>query len=372
MTPVITKVSTPRELKVFVMCYTHLYKDSPYAPIPLHFDEIKTLDSNKNPAFQFCEAAYWIAKHPETGKTLGRIAAIVNHNEKDKSFGRFGFFDFVDDIEVSTLLFQTAVNWLKSKGKTNIHGPLGFMDMDRQGLLIEGFDEYGTMATPYNYAYYKEHYQKLGLSKSTGWVEYSLDLSNSLSPKITRLASFAKQRYGFTTAKGKPKKELMQYVNDIFALVNESYKDFYGYSPVSPAQIKYYGDNYIGFVKKELISLVFSPEEKLIGVGVTMPSFTKALQKAKGSLLPLGWYHMLKAMKKNNTLDLYLVAVDPLYRNKGVNAILIDEIFEGAKALGVQFAETNIELEENHQVQSMWKYFSTRLHKRRNCYSRAI
>lgn len=372
MKPIIERITTKQALKTFVKFYTQLYRDTPQAPLPLHFDEVKTLDEKQNPAFAFCEAAYWIARDPQTNKVVGRIAAILNDKEPEQSAGRFGFFDFIDDYEVSAALMQTAEAWLKEKGKQKVHGPLGFMDMDRQGLLIEGFDEYGTMATPYNFEYYKKHLEQMGFAKSVGWVEYSLDLSNDLPPKIGKLAAFAKQRYNFTTAKGRPKKELMKYVPEIFGLVNRTYEDFYGYSQASPEQIKYYGDNYIGFVRKELVCLVFSPENELIGFGVTMPSFTKALQKAKGRLLPFGWWHMLRAMLKNDTLDLYLVAVNPAYRNKGVNAIIIDEIYEGAKAMGVKYAETNIELEENHQVQSMWKYFDTRLHKRRNCYAKKI
>lgn len=363
-------VKTKDELKQFIWFQIKLYKDSKFAAIPLAFDEFKTLDAQSNPAFEFCESAYWVVR--KAGKIVGRIAAIINNQESDKSLGRIGFFDFIDDAEVVDALMDTATQWLKSKGKTKVHGPLGFTDLDRQGLLIEGFDQPGTMATQYNYPYYEKHFIRLGFEKSVDWVEYRLNVGDQLPPKITRLTERIKNNYRVKPIRARNKKELLPYIPGVFSLINETYKDLYGYTALSQKQIDFYAKNYFGFVQHELISLIGDEHGNLIGVGICMPSFTKALQKAKGSLFPFGWFHMLRALKQNDTLDLYLVAIDPKWQNKGINAIMIEEIYKSAKDFGIKYAETNIELEDNTKVQGMWKYLDKQQHKRRRCFIKAL
>ncbi len=369
----VKKVGNKKDLGTFIRFYNKLYSVNPHVAFPLEFDERSTLTKEKNPAHNICESSYWLAYR--NNKVVGRIAAIVNTTEQEKSgesIGRFGFFDFVDDHEVSETLMLTALDWLKKKGIETVHGPFGFTDLDRQGMLIDGFDREGTMATNYNHEYYIDHIEKLGFKKSVDWIEYSFEIEKAVPEKIQKISRFTQKRYGVKPLRAKSKGELKKYIPDMFNLINDSYKDIYGYTNLTKEQIEYYGKNYIGFVKKELVSLILDKEDKLVGIGITMPSFTKALQKAKGRLLPFGWYHMLKALNKNDTLDMYLVAVDSKYLDKGVAAVMIDEIYRSAINFGIKRVETNIELEDNHRVQSMWKYFDTEQHKRRRCYIKNI
>ncbi|WP_419214109.1 GTP cyclohydrolase [Maribacter sp. X9] len=366
-------VGGKKDLRAFIHFYNKLYGSNPQVAFPLEFDELSTLTKGKNPAHDICESSYWLAYR--NNKVVGRIAAIINPIEQEKStesIGRFGFFDFENDHEVSKVLMHTALNWLKRKGVKTVHGPLGFTDLDRQGMLIYGFDREGTMATNYNHEYYIDHIEKLGFKKSVDWIEYRFEIESDVPEKIQKISRFAQKRYGVKPLKAKSKKELKRYVPDMFNLINDSYKDIYGYTNLTKEQIDYYGKNYIGFVKKELVSLVLDKENKLVGIGITMPSFTKALQKARGRLLPFGWYHMLRSLNKNDTMDMYLIAVDTNYFDKGVAAVIIDEIYRSAIDFGIKKVETNIELEDNHRVQSMWKYFNAEQHKRRRCYIKNI
>lgn len=366
----IKQIVTKKDLKAFIQFNINLYKSNPHCAIPMKFDEFKTLNQTSNPAFDFCEAAYWMAYKDNT--PVGRIAAIVNTKEPNKQFGRIGFIDFIDDYKVSEILFKTAESWLKAKNKSSVHGPLGFTDLDRQGLLIKGFDQDGTMATIYNYPYYEQHFEKYGYSKSIDWVEYRLDISKPFPAKLERLTEFVKNHYGVKPIKLKRKKDLQPYIQKVFTLINEAYADLYGYTILSDKQITYYAKNYLGFVNLDLISLIGNKEGELIGVGICMPSFTQALQKSKGSLFPLGWLHMLKALKKNDTLDLYLIAIDKNWQNKGVNALMMENVYKNAQQFGIKHVETNIELEDNTKVQSMWKYFDKKQHKRRRCFKKSI
>ncbi len=373
MSITIKHVETKKDLKSFIRFYNSLYNNNPFFAPPLEFDEVSTLSKGKNPAHEICDSKYWLAY--KDNKVVGRIAAIINNTElknSDKKIARFGFFDFIDDLEVSKTLMDTAIDWLKEKSIEAVHGPFGFTDLDRQGMLVDGFDEKSTMATIYNHKYYNNHIEKLGFEKSTDWIEYVFKFEEEPPAKIQKISQFAQKRYQVRPLKAKSKKELKKYIPDMFNLINDSYQDLYGYTNLTKEQVEYYGKNYIGFVKKELVSLILDKNDKLIGIGITMPSFTDALQKAKGSLLPFGWYHMLRAMKVNDTLDLYLVAVDKEYQDKGIAVVMIDELYKSAVKLGFKEVETNIELEDNHKVQSMWKFFNPRQHKRRRCYIKSI
>lgn len=367
---IVESVRTKADLKRFIRFQINLYKHNPYSAIPLMFDELKTLDIKSNPAFDFCDAAYWMVI--QNGKVVGRIAAIINDREPRKEFGRIGFMDFIDDADVVDLLITTALDWLKQRGKTNVHGPMGFTDLDRQGLLLEGFDQAGTMATQYNYDYYEKHFDRLGFKKGTDWVEYRIDGTKPFPNQIIRIASFVQEKYGVRAIKIDNKKALRPYVKEVFTLINKSYKELYGYTGLSDRQIQFFADNYFGFLRFELISLVQDAEGKLIGVSITMPSFTKALQKAKGNLLPFGWFHLLQSLRTNDTLDFCLIAVDAKWQNKGVTALMMQEINKGAKKIGIKYAETNIMLEDNSKVLTMWKWFDKKQHKRRRCYTKSI
>ncbi len=228
------------------------------------------------------------------------------------------------------------------------------------------------MATQYNFPYYEKHFYRLGFEKSVDWVEYRLNVGEQLPPKLARLTEIIRNNYRVKVIKVKNKKQLLPYIPRVFSLINETYKDLYGYTVLSQNQIDFYAKNYFGFVQHELISLVGDEDGNLIAVGICMPSFTKALQRAKGRLFPFGWYHMLRALKKNDILDLYLVAIDPKWQNKGINAIMIEEVYRSAKAFGIKHAETNIELENNTKVQGMWKYMDKQQHKRRRCFIKTL
>ncbi len=369
----IKKIQSKKDLKTFVRFYNKLYTNNPYIAFPLEFDELSTLTKGKNPAHDICESCYWLAY--EDNRVIGRIAAIINTTEiknAKKKIGRFGFFDFVDDFDVSGTLMRTAINWLKTRDIEAVHGPFGFTDLDRQGMLIQGFDRASTMATIYNYEYYISHLEKLNFKKSTDWVEFLFDIKNEVPARIQKISKLVQNRYKLRPVKVKNKRELKKYIPEMFDLINDAYKDLYGYTSLTKEQIMYYGKNYIGFVKKELISLIVNENGKLVGIGITMPSFTRALQKANGKLFPLGWYHMLKALNTNTTLDLYMVAVAPEYLNKGVDVVMVDKMYRAARDFGIKQVETNIELEDNNKVQSMWKHFDAERHKRRRCYIKNI
>ena len=369
----VRKVTTKTELRKFVHFYTKLYKNSEYSPIPLHFDELETLSEEKNPAFENCKAQYWMAY--KSGSPVGRIAAIVKNNElstTNKPIGRFGWFDFIDDKEVSKILMNTAVAWIKEHNVEMVHGPFGFADMDRQGMLIEGFDKKGTFAALYNYSYYVEHLDTLGFNKSIDWVEYEITVDNLLIERVEKIANYAANKYDVRLVKLTRRKQLRKYVPAAFNLLNKEYAHLYGYTKLSDEQINHYVNMFINLVNIDFVSFVVDKNDVLIGFGVAMPSFTEASIKAKGKLLPFGWIHFLWAMKKNHTLDLYLVAVDKEYQKKGINALLITHTAKKAKEFGILRAETNIELETNNSVQSMWHFFDRNQHKRRRCYIREI
>ena len=370
---VIKEVKSNSGLNKFIRFYTKLYKDNDQVAFPLHMDELKTLRHDKNPAHQFCKCKYWMAYRGD--KMVGRIAAIINSKEQEKQgekIGRFGWFDFEDDLSVSNKLMETALIWLKQNSVVKVHGPMGFTDMDRQGLLLKGFQRKGTMATIYNYPYYEKHLLNLGFEKSADWVEYELRTDEDIASKMNNLAQRCKDRNNLTSLKAKSIKRVKEMAPDIFKLINESYKDLYGYIPLTSEQMDYYTKSYLSFINLNLISLVVDEDEKLVGVGISMPSFTQALQKAKGKLFPMGAIHMLKALKRNDRLDLYLITVDPQYQNKGANAIIMSDIMNGAAKLGINLAESNIELEDNKQVQSMWRFIPHEQHKRRRCYIKNI
>lgn len=366
----IKEVNNKSDLKKFIWYGINMYKDSEFAAPHLFMDDYLNLKKGSNPALDFCETAFFLAYKDD--KIVGRILALINPvanetwNEKS---ARFGWVDFTDDAEVSKALFEAAENWSKSKGMDSIHGPLGFTDFDPEGMLIEGFDKLSTLATIYNYPYYPIHLENLGYKKDIDFNEYLITIPKDFPEKYFRIADIVKQKYELKVKHFKSRKEVVNnYANKIFDLLNLCYKDLYGFTKLNDQQIKFYIKLYFSFFRLDTISIVVDKNDEVVALGIGMPSFTKALQKAKGSLFPFGWYHMLTALRKNDLLDLYLMAVHPEYQNKGVNAIMFAELLPNATKNGYEFAETNPELETNTRMSSQWSSFENVNHKKRRVF----
>ena len=374
---IIKQVETKREIKRFIRFNYELYKDNPYSVPDLYEDMVDTF-SEKNAAMEFCEAAYFLALRG--GKVVGRVAAIINHkaNQRwEQQAVRFGYIDFVDDEEVSRRLIETVEQWGRKRGMTMIEGPLGFTDFDAEGMLVEGFDELSTNATIYNYPYYPQHMERLGMEKSADWVEMLLTVprETGVPERLDRIAHIVMEKYGLQIRKFTSHKEIArQYGREIFHVINEAFKPLFGYSELSDRQIDQYVKAYLPFIDLKLVSLITDREGRLVCVGISMPSLSRALQKAKGRLFPIGWFHLLKALKwkKPDTLDLMMVGVLPEYQGKGVNAVLFHDLLPLYISEGYKYVETNPELEVNSKVQSQWIYFDRRQHKRRRCYKKKI
>ena len=362
---------TRSELKKFVHFGIDLYRGNDCYVPPLVFDEIETLMPSKNPAFEFCDAQSFMAYRD--GKPAGRITAIINRvvNERTgRKQARFGFVEFIDDNEVVDALFLAAENWARARGMEEIIGPMGFTDMDHEGMLIDGFDELGTMATIYNFPYYPRQVERLGYEKDTDWVEYRMTVPEAVPSKIMRVADIVRKKYSLRNLHFTSRRKLKErYGVALFELINEAYDSLYGYSPLSPKQIQYYISKYIDVLRLDCISVIVDADDNLVGVGISIPSFSRALQKARGRLLPFGWAHILRALKgHNDVVDLMLVAIRPEYQSLGVNALLFSDLIPAYIRNGYKFAESNLELEDNASVQLQWQYFERRLHRRRRSY----
>jgi len=374
MSIIIREVTTKKELKKFIWFGINLYKDCEFAAPPLLMDDLLNLTKGKNPALDFCEAAYYIAY--KDNKIVGRIAAIINpvSNETWKEkHARFGWVDFIDDMEVSKTLFDTAIAWAKEKGMTAIHGPLGFTDFDHEGTLIEGYDKLGTLASIYNYPYYPKHIEAYGFVKDIDWNEYLITVPEVFPEKYFRIAEIVKQKFNLRSLKFKSRKEVVDnYALKIFDLLNICYSHLYGFTKLNEKQIAFYIKLYFSFFRLDTVSIVVDEKDDVVALGIAMPSFTKALQKAKGSLFPFGWYYMLRALSKNDIVDLYLMAVHPDYQNKGVNSVMFADIMPTSAKNGYKFAESNPELETNTKMSSQWSSFEHVNHKRRRAYIKTI
>jgi len=375
MMPVeINKVESRKDLKRFIDFPVRLYWDQPnYVPAP-RFDELRTLSKDKNAAFEFCEAEYWTAWKDE--KIVGRIAGIINHRfiEKwGKAWGRFGWIDFIDDSEVSAMLFKTVEEWAASKGMEALHGPLGFTDLDREGMLVEGFNERATLATIYNYPYYPQHLEMLGYRKDVDWLQFQIFTPKEIPEKVQHVADLLAKRSGVRLFEWKDKRVIVEkFGKQLFALIDETYGDLYGTTPLSERQVEDYIKQYLGFVDPRFTKILVDKDERLIGFGIAMPSLSEAFYRSRGRLFPTGWYHVLKALNNPKVLDLYLVAVRPEYQSRGVLALVMNELQRSAMEAGVEYAETNLELEDNIKVQSIWKDYPKRQHKRTRAYKKEI
>ena len=373
MSVIIKEVQNRKELKQFIKFPFKLYSENKYWIPPLYIEEMNNLRADKNPAYDFCEAAYWLAYKDK--KIAGRISGIINkrYNEKiGKNTARFSRFDFIDDDEVSSALIDTVEKWARSKGALELQGPLGFTDMDPEGMLIEGFEELGTIATIYNYPYYRSHIEKFGYKKEIDWIEYELYPTPTIPEKIERIAAIVEERYKLKILKVKKAKEFLPYAHEIFAVLNAAYEDIYGFVQLTDKQIDLYVKQYFGFIKPDYVPVIVNEQNQVVAFGITMPSLSKAFQKCKGRLLPFGIFHILRAMKKNDHADLYLTGVRPDYQNKGVNAMLICETNKTFRKYNITKVESNPELESNAKVQAQWRFYESRQHKRRRCFTKTL
>lgn len=366
---VIKEVKSKKDLRKFVAFPYNLYKGNKYWIPQLKKDEMSLFQKEKNPAFEFCDAKLWLAYKNE--KVVGRIAGIINYRFIEKwkdKYCRFGWIDFIDDENVSKALLNKVENWAKGNRMEAVHGPLGFTDLDPEGMLIEGFNELGTIATIYNYPYYAEHIRKLGYEKDADWIEFEVKVPKKVPEKIERIAKVVQKRNKLKILHASKIKEIKPYLMDMFQVLNTAYEELYGFVPLSEKQIKSYVKQYISFANPEFISIILDENDKVAAFGLTFPSLSRSFQKAKGKLLPFGFIHILKALKKNNLIDLYLVAVRPDLQAKGVNSLLFNELIKIYVKHGFEKAESNPELESNTKVQAQWKFFDRRQHKRRRCF----
>ena len=377
----IKKVESKKDLKTFIDFHYDLYEGNEYDVPNLFSDEMNTLSKDKNAAFEFCEAEYYLAY--KDGKLAGRVAAIINHkanNKWGKKSVRFGWIDFIDDREVSKALLDAVEKYGREKGMEDVVGPLGFTDMDPEGMLVWGFDQLGTMPTIYNYAYYPEHIEALeGFGVDNKYVEFKIMVPDEVPEKYAKIAMMIEKRYNLHVRK-LTKKDVFQggMGQKIFDLINDTYKDLYGYSELSQKQIDQLIKSYLGFLDFNLITCIedwTDGEHKLIGVGITMPSLAHALRKCRrGRLLPFGWFHVLRAIKmhKTNIVDLLLIGILPEYRAKGANALLFADLIPWYQKYGIEWGETQVELETNAGVQGQWGALTPVMHKRRKCYKKII
>ena len=369
----IREVTTKEELRRFVDYPNVLYKDvKQYVPA-FYADDLDDWNREKNPAFSYCDAKCFLAWRD--GEIVGRIGAILSHKANETwntRRMRFTQVDFIDDREVSAALFAAAEDWARSLGCTQIHGPLGFCDMDREGMLVEGFDERSMFITYYNHPYYNEHLQALGYIKDTDWVENLIEIppaDSENAQKLRKLSQWLLKRGSYHKADISSKSQITpRHIEQVFHLVNKAYAPLYGVVALSDEQVRRYARKFLPMVHPDFLCLVMNAQEELVAFGVCVPSMAEALRRCRGRLFPTGWFHVLRAMKKNDTIDLLLIAVDPQLQGTGLNAIVMDHILQGAQKNGIAYAETGPTLEVNDKVQSQWKFFERRQHKRRRCY----
>jgi len=376
----IKKVESKRDLKTFIEFHYDLYEGNAYDVPNLFSDDMNTLSQDKNAAFEFCEAEYYLAY--KDGKVAGRVAAIINHKANkrwERQSVRFGWLDFIDDIEVSRALFEAVEAYGKQKGMTEMIGPLGFTDFDPEGMLTDGFDQLGTMATIYNYPYYPQHMEQLGgFVKDNDYVEFKIIVPPEIPEKMTKIAEMIQKRYHLHVRKMTRKEINSGKGHEVFHLINDTFKDLYGFSELTDRQVDQYVKMYLPMADLNLIPIIedwSTPEQKMIGVGITIPSLSRALQKCRrGRLLPFGWWHVLRSLKmhKTNIVDLMMIGVLPEYRKKGANALMFYDLIPWYNKYGIEWGESQVEMESNENVQGQWSYFETHQHKRRRCYKKII
>lgn len=369
----IREVDSRRKLKQFV-CFAHkLYKNHPYWVPSLLRGEMTTLSAKSNPAFDHCDTLFLTAY--EGGRMVGRIAGIINHNYLEqwhKKDARFCWFDTIDDPEVSRRLFERIEKWAAEKGMERIVGPMGFTTFERQGMLVSGFEEIPTFAGCYNYPYYSEHLKQLGFEREIQYVEYELVVPKEVPVKIVKISKLIQERYGLHVVDAKKTRDMLPYASQVFRVINASYKPLYGFTTLTDKQISYFVKRFFNFIKPQFVSAVVDGQDQVLGFQISMPSLSKALQKAKGRLFPFGWFHLWKAMRNPNRLDTMLTGVLPEYQQRGINAVFMTHLTQAAINNGIKYAESNGELAENIKVQNTWRYFEKRQHRRSQIFAKPI
>lgn len=369
----ILEVTNRKELKKFVSFPFQLYKDCKHWVPPLIKDEIETLDKTKNPVFQNAEANYFLAY--KEGKIVGRIAVIINHLEIDelkKKKIRFGWFDVIDDVNVTKALLEKVYEAGRKHKLEYAEGPVGFSNMEKAGILTKGFEEMNTMITWYHFPYYATHFEQLNFEKQATWVEFRLTIPPQAFEKVKKFSRIIRQRYELSVIRFKNKKEILPYVDEMFGLLNNTYNTLQTFVPVQQYQIDYYKEKYFTFIHPDYITCIKDKNDKLIAFSVVMPSFSKALKKANGRIFPFGWWYILRAQKKAETAAFYLIGIDPEYQGKGVTAIVFEEMQYLFNSKGIEIVETNPELKENTAVQLLWKDYSPIQHKERSTFRKDI
>lgn len=371
----IRTVSNKRDLKTFVKVPFNIYKGNKFWVPQLITEDMDIFNPKKNPAHEAAESKLFIAY--KDGKPVGRVAAILSHaanNKFDAKNLRFGWFDTIEDYDVSRALFDAVENWGRELGMTSLTGPHGYTDLDPEGMLIEGFDQLPTISVYYNHAYYNDFVEKYGFEKEIDYVEFKATppYEGGIPPKLLKLGERIQERSNLKILKFKSKKEVMKRAPEIFTLLDEAYEEIYGAVPLTKKQIYYYVKKYIPFVDKDLLQVVVDENDESIGFMISLPSLSRAFQKAKGRILPFGWFHVMRALKKFDILDFYLAGIKKKYRGVGVDLLMVLEVAKVAMSKGVKFTESNPELETNKKIQAQWKYFDPVLHKRRRIYKKNI
>jgi len=369
----IKEVSSKKELKEFVLFSFELYKDNPYWIPPIIADEMETFNKEKNPVFSSAEAHFYLAY--KNNKIVGKIAVIINWDEVnllDKKKVRFGWFDVIDDIEVTKALLEKAFELGRKHNMDHVEGPMGFSNLDKVGVLTEGFNEMGNMITWYSMPYYKDHFEKLGMIKEKAYIESEFSFFDVNPELFMKASALIKQRYGLKTMNFTSTKEIMPYVDQMFDLFNTTYANLQSFVPINDIQKAYFKKKYISFINPEYIKFIMDKDNNMIAFAIVMPNFAQALQKAKGKLFPFGFYHLLQARKKSKEIVFYLIGVTPEYQSKGITALIFEEYYKVSLAKGIEICIRTPELEENHAIHNLWKNFNPRIHKKRCTYLKPI
>ena len=372
----IREIQTKKELKKFIQFANDLYADCPYYCTPLLFDELNCFDPEKNPALEVCEFQLWMAYRE--GEPVGRIAGIINKRANEKwgfKHVRFGWFDFIDDEEVSKALLDTVAAWGKARGMDALNGPVGFTDFDHEGLLLEGYDYPAVMASLYNYPYYVKHIDAYGLVKEADWIELQVFPPKQTPERIERLAEMVKQRYHVRTVKVKNSREVVKRFGiEYMDVIDAAYQKLYNFQPMTEKQKNYYKDMYFQFLNFDFVTLVVNENEELVGVGLGMPDLAPALRKCGGKLFPFGWYHLIKALKAEqmDRFSFLLIAVRPDYQDKGINALFLQDQIPIINQYGIKTLETTSMLETNTKVLSFFMQFDHKQHKRHRAYIKPL
>ncbi|MFC4097777.1 GTP cyclohydrolase [Euzebyella saccharophila] len=369
----IKEVVSKDELKTFVKFPFALYKDSPYWVPPIIYDELETFDKDKNPAFKNAQAQFFLAY--KNNELVGRVAAIINHlevGEQNVKKMRFGWLDFTDDFEVSQVLFDKVLEIGKNNGLEFMEGPVGFNNLDKVGVLTEGFDHIGSMVTWYNFPYYPQHYEKWGLTKEKGYVENKFPTSNADPALFTKLNNIVKRRFGLREINFNKTEEVLPLADKMFDLFNQTYSKLSSFVPITEEQKAYFKKKYISFINPEYIKFIVDKNDDLVAFAIVMPSFSRALQKAKGKLFPFGFLHLLKAKRTSKDVFFYLIGIHPEYQNKGVTAIIFNEYYKTFQKKGIDMCYRTPELEDNIAIRQMWKHFDPVIYKRRCTYKKLL